>query len=136
MKGLKNKNRKFLLILLVIIFILIFLLLFLRKDEDSWIKDKRGVWIQHGKPSSTPLYVESQQQIILCALNLYNKSKNEGITFFSQCLGDCYNYVVDILHNPRIEEDNLKDNQCLDYLSGKLIHFIEMDGSGKIIRII
>jgi hypothetical protein len=64
------------------------------------------------------------------------KNKINNINFSSQCLGNCYNYVVDISHNPRLEEDDLKENQCPDYLSGKLKHFIELDPEGRLIRIV
>lgn len=43
-------------------------------------------------------------------------------------------YVVDIAHDPRTEEDNKKDNQCSAYTEGKSKHFVEVDESGKLIR--
>lgn len=43
-------------------------------------------------------------------------------------------YVVDIAHDPRVKEDDNKDNQCSAYIEGKAKHFIEVDESGKLIR--
>jgi len=68
-------------------------------------------------------------------LNLYKQKKTEGIVFSSQCLGSCGDYAVDIVHVPRIEEDNKLENQCKEYISGKVNKFIELDISEKIIRI-
>jgi hypothetical protein len=117
---------------MVIILLLFLLLVFLRGNEDSWIKDSRGVWIKHGNPSQMPDYVQTQQNIISCALNLYN-IQNETMVFSSQCLGTCENYAVDIVHVPRTDEDNQPENQCEDYRSGKVNHFIELDKEGDIV---
>lgn len=103
------------------------------EDEDRWIKDEKGVWIKHGNPSEIPDYVLEQQQAINCALNLYEKETKENLS--SQCLGTCGNYAVDIVHVPRISEDNLIENQCLDYKEGKVSYFIELDKDRNIIRI-
>ena len=120
----------------VVVSALLISLIFLRKNEDNWMKNEKGIWIKHGNPKSIPDYVKSQQELISCALNLYAKNKLEGMNFSSQCLGNCNEYAVDIVHNPRSSEDNLKENQCEDYFSGKLSHFIEIDKEGNIIRIV
>ena len=86
------------------------------------------------------------------ALKLYNQVKESGIEFSSQCLGnivvyrsnyfvgifklDSVDYVVDIVHVPRIAEDDLLENQCQDYREGKIIHFVELDKDGNVVRII
>jgi hypothetical protein len=111
------------------------LLIFLRGNEDSWIKDGRGVWIKHGNPASTPDYVLSQQEAVSCALNLYQEKKNSGMNFSSQCLGTCGNYAVDVVHVPRSEEDNEIENQCTQYRERKVSKFIELDKEGEIVRI-
>lgn len=102
---------------------------------DSWIQDERGVWIRQGYPHSVPDFVLEQQATIACALTLFNDRKDSGMDFVSQCLGSCGDYVVDIVHVPREVEDNLPENQCEDYLSGKFTKFVELDREGKIIRI-
>lgn len=101
-------------------------------DEDDWIKDDRGVYVIHGNPSEIPNYVKEQQEAIICALNKLNNLAEEKS---SQCLGTCGDYAVDIVHVPRAEEDNLPENQCEDYGSGKVQYFIELDGNGEIVRI-
>jgi hypothetical protein len=121
-------------VILVVVLLVVFLLL--RGDEDTWIKDKRGVWIKHGMPSSTPDYVLEQQQAIACAFDLYNKEKNKGMNFSSQCLGTCQDYAVDIVYVPRSQEDNKPENQCQAFREGKVSHFIELDKNGEIVRVV
>jgi len=104
-------------------------------NEDSWIKDEKGVWVKHGNPSEIPSYVSEQQEAINCALNLYENNKTK-MNFFSQCLGTCGNYAVDIVHVPRTSDDNLLENQCQDYRLGRVSHFIELDKDGEIVRIV
>jgi len=51
------------------------------------------------------------------------------INLSSQCLLNPIpetNWVCDIAHNPRTEEDNIPDNQCSSYREGKAKHFIEV----------
>ncbi len=66
---------------------------------------------------------------------MYQQEKNKGIEFNSQCLGTCKNYAVDIVHVPRIEEDNLVENQCEDFRNGNVKNFIELDENGNFVRI-
>ena len=87
-------------------------------------------------PSETPDYVKKQQTAISCALGLYNQKKDEGMDFSSQCLGACGDYVIDIVHVPRSDEDNLIENQCEDYREGRVSNFIELDKEGNLVRII
>tara|TARA_Y100000034_G_scaffold136512_1_gene213473 strand:+ start:414 stop:596 length:183 start_codon:yes stop_codon:yes gene_type:complete len=47
---------------------------------------------------------------IECALGLYQEEEEDEIEFSNQCLGTCGSYVVDIVHIPRSEEDNLMEN--------------------------
>lgn len=53
------------------------------------------------------------------------------------CLNDFLmsNWVVDIVHSPRTKEDDLPENQCPSYNSGKFKHFVEMDAEGNILRV-
>ena len=117
-----------------ILAIWLFIRFVLGGNEDSWIKDSRGVWIKHGNPSETPSLVLEQQQAVSCALNLYNTYEKE-LNLSSQCLGTCGNYAVDIVHVPRTSDDNLIENQCSDYNDGKVSRFIELDKYGEIVRI-
>lgn len=119
---------------LLIIIGIIFLLL--RGNEDNWIKDSKGVWIKHGNPSNTPTEVLTQEEAIKCASNLYEIAKFNRLSFNSQCLGTCKDYAVDIVNVPRSEDDNKLENQCADFRSGKVSHFIELDKNGEIVRLI
>ena len=101
-------------------------------DEDSWIKDEKGVWIKHGNPDYIPDYVYLQQDGISCAIEKFD---NFIGLINSQCLGTCGNYAVDIVHVPRNSDDNLAENQCDDYKTGKVSSFIELDKEGNIVRI-
>ncbi len=99
-------------VLVIILFIFRFLL---GGSEDSWIKDEKGVYVKHGNPAKIPAEVSEQQEAINCSLALYNEKKNSGMNFSSQCLGTCGKYSVDIVHVPRNSEDNLPENQCVDF---------------------
>lgn len=106
----------------------------LRVPEDYWYYDERGVWVKHGAPLNMPSYVLTQQQAIICAMNLYNSSSLENLS--SQCLGSCNDYAVDLVSVPRSEEDNKDENKCETIVRGKLSHVIELDVGGNIVRII
>jgi hypothetical protein len=122
--------------IIVLIFIICLIVLILRGNEDDWIKDSRGVYIKHGNPALTPNYVKEQQDLISCSRALYGNMKASGINFYSQCLGRCIDYSIDIVHVPRISEDDLVENQCSDYRKGLTKHFIELDENENIVRIV
>jgi hypothetical protein len=122
-------------LVLVILAILAIALLVLRSPEDSWIKDEKGVYVEHGNPAGIPIDVAAQQTALNCAYTLYESEKQSGKQLSSQCIGTCGDYAVDIVHDPRTEEDNLAENQCSDYRVGEVKHFIEMDKDGNIVRI-
>jgi hypothetical protein len=136
MKKIKN-IKKIYLIPTVIVIIFIVLALLLRGDEDNWIKDNRGVWIKHGNPAKIPEDVLKQQLLILEAYGLYSDAvKNKTDLINGPCLGNAeYNWVVDIVHNPRTDVDNQKENQCNDYINGNAKHYIELDTDGKLIKV-
>ncbi len=128
-------NKKYLafgIIGAVLIIVIVFFIF--RSSEDSWIQDSRGVWIKHGSPARIPEEVLAQQILIVCANNLYNQTSFENLS--SQCLGSCDAYAVDVVHVPRITEDDLDSNQCETYIRGQLKHFIELDKNGEIVRIV
>ena len=133
------KNKKLFCVLLVIFIILIalgFILIRGLSGEDTWIKDSRGIWIEHGNPLDIPDKVLEQQQAIFCANDLYNQEKENGTEFKSQCLGICGNYAIDVVSVPRVSEDNLIQNQCEEFRNDKVDSFIELDKEGNIVRII
>jgi hypothetical protein len=132
----KMKNKKIFWIIFIVAMAVFTFIIVLRMDEDSWIKSNNGVWIKHGNPIKTPSEVTEQKQIIACATDIYFQFKINGMIFSSQCLGTCEDYAIDIVHVPRIGEDDNSKNQCEDYLNGKLKHFIELDTEGKVVRIV
>jgi hypothetical protein len=44
-------------------------------------------------------------------------------------------WVCDIAHSPRLDIDNLPENQCLAYTEGQAHHFVEVDENCKLIRV-
>jgi len=44
-------------------------------------------------------------------------------------------WVCDVAHNPRVEIDNLKENQCSAFYEGKAKHFVEVDITCKLIKV-
>lgn len=113
-----------------------FFLLLLRGEEDTWLKDERGVWVMHGNSAITPDYVKQQQDAVSCADNLYQNAKNNNIQFSSQCLGVCKNYSIDIVNVPRNSDDEKSENQCQDYKDKTTKYFIELNKNGEIVRIV
>jgi hypothetical protein len=122
-------------IILLIILLAVIMLRVLNSGEDNWIREPNGIYVKHGNPSSIPKEVREQRKIINCANNLFNESKGK-INFQSQCLGKCDNYSIDIVNNPRTNEDNLIENQCEDYRNKITNHFLELDKNGNLIRIV
>ncbi len=127
-------KKKYLIIASIVI-IAVSLFVVFRGSEDSWIKDERGVYVKHGNPAVMPDEVVMQQDMINCALGLYENASVSGINFNSQCLGTCRDYAVDIVHVLRTNEDNIPENQCDAFRSGQVKHFIELDANGEIVRI-
>lgn len=51
------------------------------------------------------------------------------------CLGKLNDeWVVDIAHKPRLPVDDDPANQCADFASGEVKHFIEMTEDGTVIK--
>lgn len=44
-------------------------------------------------------------------------------------------WVVDVVHSPREEIDNLPHNQCQRYVDGFSKHIVELDPSGNLVRV-
>lgn len=89
--------------------------------------------------TTTPTPTPSAKDIALKnAINIYARAKEKGLDFSSgPCLGQIApDWVADIAHNPRIATDNDPKNQCADFIAGRAHHFIELDPSGNLIRII
>lgn len=122
--------------LVVAIVVLVLLIIFLRGKEDDWIKDANGIYIEHGNPKATPSEVAAQQAAIQQAQAMFATADlNKQDLSNGPCLGQAEEYAVDVAHQPRQSVDDEEANQCPDYLSGKLIHFIELDQKGEVIKI-
>ena len=67
--------------------------------------------------------------LVLC--KTIKNSKSEG-----PCLSNniAPNWVCDVAHNPRQPVDDLPENQCLSYSTGKAKHFIEVTPECTFIR--
>ena len=130
-----KKSHLIILIVVLLIISWLFVRFVIGGNEDSWIKDSKGIYVKHGNPATTPDYILKQQQAVAQAQTFYNLAKNNSIIFSSQCLGSFDNYAFDIVNVPRIAEDNQIENQCGDYIQKKVHHFIELDKDGNIVRI-
>ena len=79
-----------------------------------------------------------EEDLVQQAQQLYNQQKNKNKDFTNgPCVSDSLasNWVVDIAHDPRQAIDDLPENQCPAFISGKIKHFIELDPEGNLIRI-
>ena len=122
-------------IILIIIGIVIFRAGFGKNsNEDNWIKNSKGIYIKHGNPSQTPDYVKEQQKAVLCAEDLYSKAKKHGLQFDSECIGECEDYSIDIVHVPRTAADDNPENQCESY-PDVTPYFIELNKNGEIVKV-
>ncbi|MBI3260957.1 hypothetical protein HYZ64_01120 [Candidatus Berkelbacteria bacterium] len=77
-----------------------------------------------------------KEAAIAAAKGAYAKAKTEGKDLESgPCLGRVFpNWAADVVHEPREQIDNLKENQCKDFIEGTVKHFVELDPQGKVIR--
>jgi hypothetical protein len=126
-------------ILIVVCLILIGGIIFFifRFNEDSWIKDSKGVFVRHGNPAITPDDVKGQQNALSCASGLYaDFALSNSVLNSSKCLGACGEYAVDLVNVPRKSQDDDSQNQCADFRNGKVNHFIELNNKdGTLVRV-
>jgi len=79
------------------------------------------------------------------AYQAYEKAKINGVDLGNgPCLSDYLFgnadypetvWVLDIVHNPKSQADDLPENQCASYNEGRARNFIEMDEAGHILKI-
>jgi hypothetical protein len=78
-----------------------------------------------------------EQELVQQAQQIYEKKKAEGFSFFN---GPCLSnnlasvWVVDLVHNPRQDVDDLPENQCPSFVTGERSKVIEFDLDGNLIR--
>lgn len=71
------------------------------------------------------------------AKHIYSEMKAQGVDFSSgPCLSNALkpDWVLDIVHNPRLPADDLSENMCPAYKEGRAKHFVELDTEGNLIR--
>lgn len=86
------------------------------------------------KPGSWP----EADRAVSQADHFYQLKKAEGENMSDgPCLSNDLipGWVADIVHNPRQEVDNRRENQCPAYLEGRAKHFVELDLDGKLVKI-
>lgn len=72
------------------------------------------------------------------ALSLY---KSMALSGADMSQGPCLTndlmlgWVVDIVHSPREDIDDLPENQCQAYIEGRAEHFVELDTNGNLVRV-
>jgi len=89
--------------------------------------------------SSTPKSLSRTEiDIAVNQAKYFYKIKKESGADLSlgPCLSDALmpNWVVDLVHEPRIPLDDLPENQCPASREGKSLHFVELDLEGNLIR--
>jgi hypothetical protein len=124
----KKRDKLFLFVLLVIVIVALATIIsnngnpFERKIKNNY---KAGVDIEADSAvnQAKKVYLQKKEQGI---------DLTDGPCLTNDLLPD---WVVDIVHNPRQNIDNLVENQCPAYAEGRAKHFVEMDASGEIIRV-
>jgi len=121
-KGEKQKYLLFSLALLVIIMVsLMTLFLFSRNNYTC-------------KPGQSSDY----EKAICLAQVLYQQQVSQGGDLSTgPCLSNDLlpGWVADLVHNPRQPVDDLPANQCQAFIEGRANHFVEIDLSGKVVRV-
>ena len=80
---------------------------------------------------------EERQEAIRRAKQLFRHIQREGRDLSEgPCIAEeiLPGWCVDIAHDPRQPEDNLPQNQCQSYRTGRARHFVELDPEGNVIR--
>ncbi|KKQ79424.1 MAG: hypothetical protein UT02_C0036G0004 [Parcubacteria group bacterium GW2011_GWC2_38_7] len=79
-----------------------------------------------------------EEDLVQQAQRIYAQQKSQGVDFSrGPCLSDglASTWVVDMAHDPRQAIDDLPENQCPSFVTGKIKHFIELDPAGQLIRL-
>lgn len=73
---------------------------------------------------------QSVEELCVALCEAYLGDKSNG-----PCLGLIKeDWVCDIAHSPRLDVDNLPENQCEEYRSGSAKHFVEVSETCNVIR--
>lgn len=72
------------------------------------------------------------------AKKIYKTSLEQGMDMSNgPCLTNNLfdDWVVDVVNNPKNELDDLPENKCSDYESGKRKHIVELDTKGSVVKV-
>lgn len=80
---------------------------------------------------------EERQLATEKAQEAYERALSQGTEMSrGPCLGMIMeDWVVDVAHQPRQPVDDDPENQCAAFRSGRAEHFVELDPTGKVIRV-
>jgi hypothetical protein len=88
---------------------------------------------------ANPIDEINRDEAVRRAKELFQQKKAEGMDFSNgPCLSEeiIPDWCADVAHNPRQPVDNLPENQCQSYRTGRVHHFVELDPQGTVIRAI
>lgn len=72
------------------------------------------------------------------ARSVYEEKKLKGYDFTNgPCLTNDLSpdWVADLVHDPRVAQDDLEKNQCQAFLEGRAKHFVELNLEGNVVRV-
>lgn len=124
----KKKDKLFFLVLAVIIIVSL-ITVFANNHNPFERKLKNGYKV--GVDIEADNAVDQAKKVFL-------QKKDLGIDFTSgPCLTNDLlpDWVLDIVHNPRISSDSLPENQCAAFVEGRAKHFVELDAKGNVVRV-
>lgn len=96
------------------------------------------VTINSERKNESREYIQETERAVSKAKDVYKKSLALGLNMDS---GPCLTndllpgWVVDIVHTPRSEIDELPENQCPAFREGRAVHFVELDQAGNLVRV-
>jgi len=116
-------QREFLFILTLLVILITASVVWQGNKKDG--EYKPGVSMENDRAVNTALMVyESQKKRKVDISN--------GPCLSNDLLDD---WVADLVHEPRIPEDDLIENQCSALLNGTSTHFVELDLEGTVVRV-
>lgn len=96
------------------------------------------LWLNTEKKEYQPGISAELDQIVSQAQYLYRDSKRLKVNLdVGPCITNSLkpDWVVDLVHEPRLPLDDLPENQCQAYVEGQAKHFVELDLDGNLVRV-
>lgn len=116
-----SKQTKLFILILICILITAFVVIIINKKPVY--KKGSSVVYDNAIAAAMSLYVTRVKEKM-------NLSKGPCLT--NDLIPD---WVVDIVHVPREQIDDLPENQCQAYVEGRAHHFVELDSNGSLVRV-